>query len=58
MNSGETKACLDVGHFQKDDNIWMADTRVVDVDIQLNFDVAESNGSLTSNWRDLVHHKS
>jgi len=33
MDSGETKTCLDVGHTQKDDNIWMADSRVVDVDV-------------------------
>ncbi len=32
-DSGETKTCLDVGHTQKDDNIWMADARVVDVDV-------------------------
>jgi hypothetical protein len=33
MDSGETKIWLDVGHTQKDDNIWMADARVVDVDV-------------------------
>jgi hypothetical protein len=33
MDSGETKTFLDIGHTQKDDNIWMADARVVDVDV-------------------------
>jgi len=33
MDSWETKTCLDVGHTQKDDNMWMANAHVVDVDI-------------------------
>jgi hypothetical protein len=57
MDSWETKACLDVGHSQKVGSRQMADSRVVDVNVQLNFDVAKSYGSLTRYRGDLVHHK-
>jgi hypothetical protein len=58
MDSWETKACLDVGHSQKDGSGRMADLRVIDVNIQLNFDVAKSYGSLRRYRGDLVHYNS
>jgi hypothetical protein len=56
MDSWETKACLDVGHSQKDGSGRMADSRVVDVNVQLNFDMAKSYGSLKRYRGDLVRH--
>jgi hypothetical protein len=55
MDSRKTEACLDVCHPQKDGSGWVAESRVIDV-VQLNFDVAESYGSLARYRGDLDHH--
>ena len=56
MDSRETKTCLDIGHTQKDNIIWMADARVINVDVLLKFDVSESDRSFAIDRCDLVHH--
>jgi hypothetical protein len=56
MDSRDTEACLDVCHHQKNGSSWVAESRVIDVNVQLNFDMAKSYGSLARYWGDLVHH--
>jgi hypothetical protein len=56
MDSREPEACLDFCHPQKDGSGWVAESCVLDVNVQLNFDVVKSYGSLARNRGDLVNH--
>ncbi len=55
MYAREAKASLYISHGQKYCESRVTYSSIVDVSIQLHFDMAEGNGGLMYHWGDLIH---
>jgi hypothetical protein len=55
MYLSKTEARLDVGHVHENEKFWVTDVSIVDVNVQLHFDVTKGDQCFAGHGHNLIH---